>query len=207
MRQKFYLFLLASLFFFGCNTGPADILIASRPSGAMVVMEGVEIGITPMQLKISKNSRIQVQMQGYMPYTEILSKGSEPNLLVKLERLPNSGLELVPEVDQAIENSSTPDTNIVLPPVAKPEPVKKVDPKRANSKRVSRTKKRLTIAQVKQNYRVGAISKYTYKQEIYRLKSEMDRALRQLKERYRRGDFDKIEYERRIRQTKYKYTG
>ncbi|GEM_PF-2493541 len=206
MRLVLSLFIINGLIFWGCNMGPTEILIASKPSGAIVLMEGVEIGVTPMELKISKDSRVQVQKQGFLPYTEVLSKGGDPNLLIKLEKAQNYGVGLVSEDDLPNEGDLSSDAELVSLPGATPKQTENIKP-RTYAKKTPRKSKRLTIAQVKQNYRTGTISKYTYKQQVHRLKSEMDRALRQLKERYRRGDFDKIEYEQRVRQTKYRYTG
>ena len=185
-------------------TTPTEILIASQPSAAIILMDGMEIGVTPMKLKMSKDTQIQIRKNGYLPYTEIMSVGGNPNLLARLEKAPNSGLGLVTE--DTLSGETGPSNGLAPEPTTKPQPVDNVKPARTYKKPRKKSKP-LTVARLKQMYRSGAISKQAYKQNIRRLQSELDRTLRQLKARYRRGDFDKSEYARRVRQAKHRYTG
>lgn len=57
----------------GCATivapGPDLVPISSKPSGAMVYVDGVPVGVTPVTvpLKRSGSGRIRIELEGYQP--------------------------------------------------------------------------------------------------------------------------------------------
>lgn len=57
----------------GCATivapGPDLVPISSKPPGAMVYVDGVPVGVTPVTvpLKRSGSSRIRIELEGYQP--------------------------------------------------------------------------------------------------------------------------------------------
>lgn len=65
---------------------PVEILIASEPCNAKVLLNQVDRGTTPLLLNIAKNSVIEVRKTGYQSYVNQLSSADAPNLIVRLEK-------------------------------------------------------------------------------------------------------------------------
>ncbi len=164
----------------GCDSSsPADILIASKPSDAVILMDDVEIGETPMQVTVIEEMQIEIRKPGFVSYKATLSPKDAPNLLVKLTPATEN-----PE-QAASKNASPPNT--AAKPATQSSPV--------------------TIARLKQWYKAGRISKADYKQRVHQLKTKRDMELRALKERYRRGEINKSQYSQLVRRIEYKYEG
>ena len=77
--------------------------IVSSPSGASVLMSGVELGKTPYDAQYRKETDLTLTMQGYEPATVHLSSASEPNVAVELVALP-----LVPSAPVAKHETKRP---------------------------------------------------------------------------------------------------
>ena len=85
--MKFYILLLVTaLITLGCDTQPKEILIASKPSQALVKLDQAELGVTPLKIKIINDTEIVVSKPGYKPYTAILSPSEDPNQIITLEQ-------------------------------------------------------------------------------------------------------------------------
>jgi rare lipoprotein A (peptidoglycan hydrolase) len=65
---------------------PKKILIASKPSEATVRLNQENLGVTPLEVIMVKDSALEVSKPGYQSYVNILSYADEPNLIVTLEK-------------------------------------------------------------------------------------------------------------------------
>jgi len=80
------LLLIAAVITIGCDTQPTEILIASKPGKALVKLDQAELGVTPITIKIIKDTKIVVSKPGYKPHTVVLSPSDDPNQVVTLEK-------------------------------------------------------------------------------------------------------------------------
>jgi len=66
----------------------ADVTIASVPAGATVSLAGAELGKTPYCLRLRAQTTLELSLPGYTPARIRVEPQGDPNLIVKLERLP-----------------------------------------------------------------------------------------------------------------------
>jgi predicted small secreted protein len=72
--------LLSSLIFTNCATiihgSKQDVSFASNPSKAVVTIDNVEKGVTPVTLRLTRKDHhtIQINLDGYMPYETKLTR-------------------------------------------------------------------------------------------------------------------------------------
>ena len=77
---KIVIILLSFLIFTNCATiihgSRQDVSISSNPSKAIVTIDNVEKGITPVTLRLSRKDHhtIQINLNGYMPYETKLTR-------------------------------------------------------------------------------------------------------------------------------------
>ena len=64
--------------------GPREILIATRPDGAAVLIEGARVGDTPVKVTVNGDTNVLIQKDGFAPQAVLLSPASDPNLIVQL---------------------------------------------------------------------------------------------------------------------------
>lgn len=213
MKYKMYFLIisiLSSFFLTACDQEPKEIMIASKPTGATVYMEDAEIGVTPMVITVSKETKIDLKKQGFAPYSVLLSPASEPNHIVSLEAKSTEFKELdfmqEPFVVQDPANTQAPvvqqEQAVNQKSAAVPKTTEKNTPPPPKKKAP-----RLTITRVKAMYNQGKISKQEYSQQVRQLKYQMKSELARLKERYNRGELSKSDYNQRARQIKYFYIG
>lgn len=84
---------LATLTLQGCNSEsvatsdqpePVDIVVASNPAGAKLLMAGTEIGTTPMSVSVRKTTPVNLQLKGYEPRQVFLDPKGELIMTVAL---------------------------------------------------------------------------------------------------------------------------
>ncbi len=63
---------------------PREILIATRPDGAAVLIEGARVGDTPVKVTVNGDTNVLIQKDGFAPQAVLLSPASDPNLIVQL---------------------------------------------------------------------------------------------------------------------------
>ena len=84
--MRFFAFgLSVVLLLIGCGSSPTDVLVASKPSDAIIFLDDVEIDLTPMKITVSKEVSIEIRKKHFISYQATLSAENAPNLLVKLE--------------------------------------------------------------------------------------------------------------------------
>jgi len=83
---KFFAFVVSVvLLLIGCGSSSTDVLVASKPSDAIILLDDVEIGLTPMKITVTKKVSIEIRKDKFTSYQATLSAESAPNLLVALE--------------------------------------------------------------------------------------------------------------------------
>ncbi len=61
-----------------------EVLIASQPTGAKVLLQGAEVGATPMKLLIRGDTNVVLEKDGYVRQALMLTQKSDPNVVVTL---------------------------------------------------------------------------------------------------------------------------
>jgi hypothetical protein len=91
-QRKIQIFLalsIATVFFFQCCAtlipkSSETIPVTSHPPGAKIIIDGKEIGHTPLNLKLrrNKNHVIRIEKQGYKPYEIRITKNVSTGLVI-----------------------------------------------------------------------------------------------------------------------------
>jgi hypothetical protein len=91
-QRKIQIFLASSItivFFFQCCTtfiskSSETIPVTSHPPGAKIIVDGKEIGHTPLNLKLRRNKNyvIRIEKQGYKPYEIRVTKDVSPAVII-----------------------------------------------------------------------------------------------------------------------------
>ncbi len=103
--KNYILLLIAAVIMIGCDTQPKEILIASKPGQALVRLDQAELGVTPLTIKIIKDTEIVVSKPGYKPQTIVLSLADDPNQVVTLEKAQMSSLMGFPPTEAQITSN------------------------------------------------------------------------------------------------------
>jgi hypothetical protein len=61
-----------------------EVLIATQPAGAKVLLQGAEVGATPMKMLIRGDTNIVLEKDGYVRQALMLTPKSDPNVVVTL---------------------------------------------------------------------------------------------------------------------------
>jgi hypothetical protein len=82
------LMIILGLTFVGCG-GPRQrqVLVASTPVGAVVKIQGAEVGHTPVSLTFEGDTSITIEQNGYEPQEALINAKTGPNLVVNLVRI------------------------------------------------------------------------------------------------------------------------
>ncbi len=82
------LIIVFGLMSIGCG-GPRQrqVLVASTPVGAVVKIQGAEVGHTPVSLTFEGDTSITVAQKGYEPQDVVVTSKTGPNLVVNLVQI------------------------------------------------------------------------------------------------------------------------
>ena len=161
------------------HADPVNIMVASSPAGATVLMQDAKIGKTPMTISVRQTTPVKLQLEGYEPQQLFVDPQGQMNLIVTLTPKPK------PAVEPSTSTSS-----------AKP-----------TTAQASTSQTHYTFTSLKKLYRAGELDKIEYNQQVTRLKHAQKAELNDLKAKYRRGELDKLDYEQQVRKIKFKYNG
>jgi hypothetical protein len=202
-----------------------EVLIATQPTGAKILLKGAEVGASPMKLLIRGDTNVVLEKEGYVRQALMLTPKSDPNVVVTLVPADGAVAEPAPEIaaaavdtgpsktsgktgkktgktddkagDKTAESAATTDAPAVAPA---PPPAPTPPPQPA---KVEYT----TMRQIKDAVKVGKITKseYSYWQGIIRQKrqAEFDAAKKDLRDH----KITDSQYEESIRAIKLKYEG
>ncbi len=204
-------------------TADMEILIASQPSEATVVLKGAKVGETPMKLLVRGDTNIILEKEGYVQQALMITPKSEPNLVVTL--VPLDGAEPVEDGDEEAEQEAAASSTAKKKKSTKkktggaqPAPSTdtgeedekdKVAPTPPSPSPETKPKKPSynTMAQIKKAIREGKITKAEYRkyQAEIRRKRAVDVAA--AKKAYKQGTLTKAQYNEKVRSIKIKYEG
>jgi uncharacterized membrane protein len=158
MVKSFAFVVSVALLLIGCGSSSTDVLIASKPSNAIILLDDVEIGLTPMKITVTKEVNVEIRKKKFISYKATLSADNAPNLLVKLE--PDGK-------DEAI-NQNNPVTVSQLRNMYNTGKISQSD----YNQRVRQVKSRMDmdLRAVKTRYSRGELSKSKYNQLVKQIK-------------------------------------
>jgi hypothetical protein len=204
-----------------------EVLIATQPTGAKILLKGAEVGASPMKLLIRGDTNVVLEKEGYVRQALMLTPKSDPNVVVTLVPTDGAVAEPAPETavagvdtgssktpgktgkktgktgddagDKTAESAGT--TGAAVTEAAPPPAAAPTPP--PQPAKVEYT----TMRQIKDAYHAGKITKseYSYWQGIIRQKrqAEFDATKKDLKAHV----ITEAQYDEKIRAIKLKYEG
>jgi hypothetical protein len=198
-----------------------EVLVATEPAGAKVILKGAEVGTTPMKLLVRGNTNVVLEKEGYVKQALMITPESEPNMIIKLE--PAGEGEAEAEVaptgvtatakkggkgkkGKAGDEAATEDKPAETAAAETEEKPAETAPAAAPAP-TPKKKSYTNMKQLKQDYHAGKITKadFAYWQSI--LKQKRAKEIGQLKADYKAGKITKIEYKQKANAIKQKYEG
>lgn len=76
-----------------------EVLIATQPAGAKILLKGAEVGATPMKMLIRGDTNLVLEKEGYVRQALMLTPKSDPNVVVTL--VPAEGEVAAPSAEPA----------------------------------------------------------------------------------------------------------
>jgi len=198
-----------------------EVLVATEPAGAKVMLQGAEVGTTPMKLLVRGNTNVVLEKEGYVKQALMITPDSEPNLVVTL--VPSGeGEAEAEEAEVAVGSAGSAgsakkgkgkkDGEAEPPAETTPEPVASQPPPEAKPpepppepKPVKKTYS--NMAQIKAALANGEIDRVEFKKWQRKFQQDRAKELKQLEEDYEAGKIDKAQYKQMARDIKLKYEG
>jgi serine/threonine protein kinase len=174
------------------------VRILSAPSAAHVSVNGVELGITPYDLKFRGSTQLTIALPGYQSSSVLVSAKSEPNVAVALEALPAARAERVAATR----------SKVALPTAAAlraPAPQPTVAQRREAIWRTGTPYR--NVAAAKRALQSGKLDDNAYRDVVWLLRTRRDQRADVIRLAYRRGSITRQEYVRRARILEDEYAG
>lgn len=203
-----------------------EVLIATEPAGAKVILKNAEVGTTPMKLLVRGNTNVVLEKEGYVKQALMITPDSEPNLVITLVpsgETPKDAEDAVEaggasagmakkgkgkkggEAEEApAEAAAEPEAQPAEAAEAEKQPaLTKPDIKPPEPKKKSYSNMR----QLKQALASGEITHAEAKQWQNKLKQMRAAEYEKAKQDYEDDKLTKAEYKQKIREIKIKYEG
>jgi len=248
MSRKLSVALLLAAAFTGCASeteqprGPAvsvapagaadrQVLVASVPPGATVILKGAPVGETPMKLLVRDETNLILEKEGYVRQAVLITPTSDPNLVVELEPAGDEGaVEVAAEGDVGEATSeeglagkaagspkkkpsggatkAEPEPEKAPPVPIEPEPAPEPEAKApAAPSGGAKDKVYTTMRQLKDDLSKGIITKDDYRKWQAEIRKKRAADLEALERDLRERKITKDEYEKKVREIKLKYEG
>lgn len=199
-----------------------EVLVATEPSGAKVILKGAEVGTTPMKLLVRGNTNVVLEKEGYVKQALMITPESDPNLVITLvpsgeaaaEDEPEPAVgptatakkgkgkkgkeEAAPAEEKPVEAAAAPAEKPAEEKPAEAAPAPPPPPKK---------KSYSNMRQLKQAYAAGEITKLEFRQWQNTFKQKRAAELRQLEQDYDDDKITKAEYKQKAREIRLKYEG
>lgn len=170
--------------------GARAVRIESEPRGASVRMDGVELGVTPYDLRLHGITELSLVLAGFEPAKLVVGNDSGPTIHVQL---------------QAAVTTAPP-----AAPVAEHAPVRATK-SAAAAKSVAHAKPTAAthsnVAAAKRAYQERKLDEGSYRNLVRNLKAQRNERLEAAKRAYRKGGMPRAEYDRRVHAIEAEYTG
>ena len=199
-----------------------EVLVASQPSEATVVLKGAKVGETPMKLLIRGDTNIILEKEGYVQQALMITPKSEPNMVVTL--VPLDGAEPAEDDEEVEQEEAASSTAKKKKSIKKktggndPAPSADTGEEDEKDKVVesppspapeTKTKKPSynTMAQIKKAIREGKITKAEFRKYQAEIRRKRAAEVEATKKAYQQGKLTKAQYKEKIRSIKIKYEG
>ncbi len=205
------------------TTADKEVLVASQPSGATVVLKGAKVGETPMKLLVRGDTNVILKKEGYVQQALMITPNSEPNLVVTLvplddEEPAENGDEEVGQEEVASGTATKKKSIKKKTGGTKPAPSTDTGEEEEKDKGVAsppspgpdpKTKKPSynTMAQIKRAIREGKITKAEFRKYQAEIRRKRAVEVAAAKKDYQQGKLTKTQYKEKIRSIKIKYEG
>jgi hypothetical protein len=201
-----------------------EVLVATEPAGAKVILKGAEVGTTPMKLLVRGNTNVVLDKEGYVKQALMITPDSEPNLVITL--VPSG--EAPAETEAEGEASAAPASmakkgkgkkgkegeEAPAEPEAQPAETAAAEEKPAEPAPVApppepkpKKKSYSNMRQLKQALAAGEITHAEAKQWQHKFKQMRAAEFEQAKQDYEDDKLTKAQYKQKIREIKLKYEG
>ena len=204
-------------------TADKEVLVASQPSEATVVLKGAKVGVTPMKLLVRGDTNIILEKEGYVQQALMITPNSEPNLVVTLVPLDTAepaenGDEEAEQEAAASHTAKKKKSTKKKTEEAEPAPSTdtgeedekdEVVPSPPSPSPETKTKKPSynTMAQLKKAIREGKITKAEFRKYQAEIRRKRAVEMGAAKKAYQQGELTKTQYKKKIRSIKIKYEG
>ena len=207
------------------TTADKEVLVASQPSGATVVLKGAKVGETPMKLLVRGDTNVILKKEGYVQQALMITPNSEPNLVVTLvplddEEPAENGDEEVGQEEVASGTATTGKKKSVKKKTGGAEPAPSIDTGEEDEKDKGvasppspgpdpKIKKPSynTMKQIKRAIREGKITKAEFRKYQAEIRRKRAVEVAAAKKDYQQGKLTKTQYKEKIRSIKIKYEG
>lgn len=200
-----------------------EVLVATEPSGATVILKGAEVGTTPMKLLVRGNTNVVLDKEGYVKQALMITPESDPNLVITLvpsgeaEEEEDEGAagptatakkgkgkkgkdeaEAEPAEEKPAEAAAAPAEK---PPEEKPAEAAPAPPPPPKKKNYT------NMRQLRQALANGEITHAEAKQWQNKFKQMRAAEYEKAKQDYEDDKLTKAEYKQKLREIKLKYEG
>jgi hypothetical protein len=207
------------------TTADKEILVASNPSGAILVLKGAKVGETPMKLLVRGDTNVILEKEGYVQQALLITPKSEPNMVVTLvplddEESAQNGDDEAEQEEAASGTGTTGKKKSIKKNTGGTEPAPSTDTgeEEKNEEVVAsppstspepKTKKPSynTMAQIKRAIREGKITKAEFRMYQVEIRRKRAAEVDATKKAYQQGTLTKAQYNEKIRSIKIKYEG
>jgi len=199
-----------------------EVLIATIPEGADVLLAGARVGGTPFRMLVRTPTNVVLEKEGYVRQAILVTPDGEPNMVVELVadesgeteegkeedgdedadraagRKPAKGKEQVAAAAQEVGEDEQPGTGTGGQVEA--EQVETAAPK-------GKGKTYDNMADLKRDHRAGRISAADYRHWQSVIRARRAEELERLRQEYAEGKLTKAEYRNKTNAVKNKYEG
>jgi hypothetical protein len=185
-----------------------QVVIASKPAGASVLLQGARVGETPVTLQVKEDTNLVLELDGYVRQALLVTPDGRPNHVVELIPAPASGC-CPCAAEGAAPNAVA---GAGARPAAKPPAASTASTSStATAPELPRPKAATggirTMREAKEAYRAGRIDRSEYNRVTDVIRGRMRTDIDELKRAYRAGKVTKADYEQGAREIKLRYEG
>ncbi|MDD5308389.1 MAG: PEGA domain-containing protein [Deltaproteobacteria bacterium] len=174
-------------------TKSTQVVVASKPEGASVLLQGAKVGVTPVTLQVKEDTNLVLELDGFVRQALLVTPDGRPNHVVQL--IPAPALQCCPCQGDANEGKAEPRKSASAAALEPPRP------KAAGGGGIR------TMREAKEAYRAGRVDRYEYGRVTDGIREKLRAEIDELKRAYRAGEMSKADYERKARAVKLKYEG
>lgn len=170
------------------------VRIATKPTGARVLLNGAELGTTPYSLQFRASTTVELSKTGYDKKAITVDSSSDPNLVVELVASKNAPPRVMPAQQAAPAPAPAPPPAAVPLAAPPPPPARAALPAQPPPSNTAND----TEISLRNAYRSGQIDRWQYRQRMDMLDARYRSAVALEKRYLREGRINRWDYERRV---------